>query len=112
LGERLAAARSGGNYGGKAKLDPEPLPPNDEPLTTYEDDFVGTAPVGTFAPAPSGIWDLSGNVYEWCGVKGIFRGASTWDRTRSALLSSKRNFNNADFKASNVGFRVVLAPVD
>lgn len=32
----------------------------------YDDGYVFTAPVDTFAPNPAGLYGLSGNVYEWC----------------------------------------------
>ena len=32
----------------------------------YEDGYLYTSPVGSFAPNELGIYDICGNVYEWC----------------------------------------------
>lgn len=83
----------------------------------YVDGFAATAPVGSFPPNDYGIFDLVGNVSEWCedlyeeGSKDrVLRGASWFDFSREALQSTYRNHNAPTFRHSNVpyGFRCVL----
>lgn len=81
----------------------------------YSDDHSGLAPVGSYAPNGLGIFDLGGNVWEWCedfydGNSGsrVLRGAAWDDVDPIVLLSSYRSYFTAVYRSDYLGFRLVL----
>jgi formylglycine-generating enzyme required for sulfatase activity len=89
----------------------------------------GPTPVGAYphGHTPEGIWDMAGNVFEWCASR--FSGAAdddvpiadgnvdvasevvcrggSWNRSRDALAIAYRGNSRPSVFSDNVGFRVI-----
>ncbi len=115
-GDKWPPPKGSGNYSDesrKAKAPTDKL----QYLEGYDDGFPTTAPVMSFKPNKFGLYDMGGNVWEWCedwyakGQKDRVMRGSSWDLSdRDRLLSSYRIHSTPGYRFNYVGFRVVVVP--
>ena len=67
------------------------------------------APINSFTPSPSGLYNLSGNAAEMVLEKGLAKGGSYNDPGYDVRISSKKYY---DSPSSEIGFRVAMEIVE
>jgi len=112
-GDGYPPPEGAGNFNGEeTKRNPSPGQPL---IQGFNDGFDRTAPVGSFSANFLGLYDLAGNVWEWCQENydparidlHLGRGGS-WRRGAEVNVRSSNRDSGLAHRSTEYGFRVVL----
>ena len=114
-GRQWPPPKGAGNYAGEECRGQSGLPRNYSVIQGYQDGFAFTSPVASFEPNPLGLYDLGGNLWEWCDDwmdsdhrHRVLRGGSWGDDLPVCMLSTYRRHELPTDRGVVFGFRVKL----
>jgi serine/threonine protein kinase len=89
--------------------------PNVSVINGYDDGYAETSPTGSFNSNSDGLYDMGGDVWQWCEdwyntdqKLRVLRGASWNSGSLDNILSSNRGSAAPDNCSADVGFRCVV----